>query len=341
MGLPIKSLVRNTVFNHFCGGEFIEDCVPVIQKLNRFGVKTILDYSVEGKQKEDDFRKTVSEIVATIEKARTQRSIAFSVFKVSGIARLDLLESISAKRPLTDIQKAEYELVKNRVDIICKAAYQADVPVFIDAEETWIQPAIDALAEQMMETYNKQKHVVYNTVQLYRTDRLSYLMQLTEKARKAGFYPAFKVVRGAYMEKERLRARRLHYPSPIHASKEACDADFNQAVTFSLENYPFVALCAGTHNEESCSLLAEAMQAKGIAPNTPTIWFSQLLGMSDNISFNLAESGYNVAKYVPFGPVEEVMPYLIRRAEENSAIDGQTGRELTLIKKELQRRNAA
>jgi proline dehydrogenase len=298
-----------------------------------------LDYSVEGKESEIDFDACSTETIATIAKAKNDKNIPFCVFKVTGMARFDLLEKVSSKIALSAPENLEFERIQNRVNSICKAANIAGVPVFIDAEESWIQQAIDNLANQMMVLYNKDKAIVYNTYQLYRKDRLTYLKKSFEAAQQLNYFLGAKLVRGAYMEKERNRAIEKNYPSPIHESKENTDADYDSAVEFCTENISRIAICAGTHNENSSMKLADLMQKRNIPSDTKNIYFSQLLGMSDHISFNLANANFNVAKYVPYGPVNEVLPYLIRRAQENTSVKGQTGRELNLIMKEKARRN--
>ena len=338
MHLPIKGLIKATIFKQFCGGETIEECSKAIDELGKYNVGTILDYSVEGKETEQDFDACCSETVATVNKAEKDKHIPFCVFKVTGLGRFELLQKVSAKKALTAEEHQEYDRLRNRVNTICKAAHTAGVPVFIDAEESWIQEAIDTTANQMMALYNKEKAIVYNTFQLYRKDRLSYLKHSYELATKGGYFLGAKLVRGAYMEKERKRAEEMNYPSPIQDNKEATDRDYDAALEFCTDHISRTAICAGTHNENSSMKLAELMQKKNIAANNNHIYFSQLLGMSDHISFNLANEHYNVAKYVPYGPVNEVLPYLIRRAQENTSVKGQTGRELSLIIKEKQRR---
>ena len=337
--LPIKGLIKATIFKQFCGGETIEECDKAIKELAKFNIGTILDYSVEGKESEIDFDACSAETIATIAKAKNDKSIPFCVFKVTGMARFDLLEKVSSKIALSAPENLEFERIQNRVNAICKAANIAGVPVFIDAEESWIQEAIDELANQMMVLYNKEKAIVYNTYQLYRKDRLPYLKKSFEVAQQLNYFLGAKLVRGAYMEKERNRAIEKDYPSPIQETKENTDADYDSAVEFCTENISQIAICAGTHNENSSMKLADLMQKKNIPSDTKNIYFSQLLGMSDHISFNLANANFNVAKYVPYGPVNEVLPYLIRRAQENTSVKGQTGRELNLIMKEKARRN--
>lgn len=336
--LPIKGLIKATIFKQFCGGETIEECDSAIKELGKFHIGTILDYSVEGKETEKDFDACADETIATIAKAKNNTNIPFCVFKVTGLARFALLEKVSAKMELSTEEKLEFGRIQLRVNNICKAAYDAGVPVFIDAEESWIQEAIDNLANQVMVLYNTEIPVVYNTFQLYRKDRLAYLRHSFQMAAEGNYFLGAKLVRGAYMEKERKRALEKNYLSPIQDTKEATDRDYDAALEFCVENISRIAVCAGTHNENSSMKLAGLMRKKNIPVSAKNIYFSQLLGMSDHISFNLANAGYNVAKYVPYGPVNEVLPYLIRRAQENTSVKGQTGRELSLIMKEKERR---
>lgn len=338
LGLPIKKLIKNTIFEQFCGGETIRECEKTINKLHEGQIGTILDYSVEGEDNEACFDSTVQEILRTIERARNSPDIPFSVFKITGLASTELLERAQSDEPLTDEEQSALERVRQRVDTLCRRAHDLNVKIFIDAEETWIQDTIDRLTYEMMECYNKKRPIVYNTYQLYRWESLDNLKKSTATAREKGYYLGAKLVRGAYIEKERLRAHEEEYQDPIHLTKEDTDRDFNLAIDFCLENRDVVSICLGTHNEYSCQYCIQRMQQMGIEPNDPHIWFAQLLGMSDNISFNLANAGYNVAKYVPYGPVEAVMPYLFRRADENKSIAGQTSREFLLVKSELERR---
>lgn len=338
---PIKSLIKNTVFEHFCGGESIEDCRNTIQKLDHAHIGTILDYSVEGEASEKSFDATVSEILHTIEKASKTPAVPFSVFKVTGLADTELLEKVQNNQPLDADEQAAYDRVRHRVNVLCQAAHDWHVKIFIDAEESWIQDTIDALAYEMMVRYNQKQAVVYNTYQLYLRDSFNNLSKAVKTARQQGYCLGVKLVRGAYMEKERQRAHEMEYCEPVHGTKEETDRDFNRAIDFCLENKDVVSLCLGTHNEYSSLYLAEEMRRRGIAPNDTRFWFAQLLGMSDNISYNLAKAGYNVAKYVPYGPVEAVMPYLFRRAEENTSVAGQASREFSLLKREIERRRRA
>ncbi len=341
LGLPVKFLIRKTLFSQFCGGESIETCQKTIENLAKGKIGTILDYSVEGEDNEKDFDKTTEEIVKTIKKAALQKSnIPFSVFKVSGIGSVELLEKVQElELELTNEDKAAFERLHNRVDRLCKLASDLNVKIFLDAEETWIQDVIDNICYQMMRKYNVGgQTIVYNTYQLYRWESLDNLIKACEEGRKLGYTIGGKLVRGAYIEKERRRAAEKKYKSPIHITKEETDVDFNKAVHYAIENIDILSICLGTHNEDSCLLCIELMKKYGISHDDTRIWFAQLLGMSDNISYNLANSGFNVAKYVPYGPVEAVMPYLFRRAEENSSIAGQSSREFLLVKKERERR---
>ncbi|MCE7061756.1 proline dehydrogenase family protein [Dyadobacter sp. CY343] len=338
LNLPIKNLIRVTIFEQFCGGETISECNQTIAELGNSRIGTILDYSVEGEDDESSFDATAAEILKTIEKAAGSKTIPFSVFKVTGIASADLLEKIQRKDPLTDQEEAAYVKVQQRLQNLCSRAHEMNVRIFVDAEESWIQGIIDDLTYQMMQKFNREKAIVYNTYQLYRHETLEALKSAYLTARQKGYLLGGKLVRGAYMEKERLRARENEYFNPIHASKQATDEDYNLAIDFCLEHIEYIAICLGTHNEYSSQYCAAKMKKLGIEKNDNRIWFAQLLGMSDNISFNLSKAGYNVAKYVPYGPIDAVLPYLIRRAEENTSIAGQSSREYLLVKSELKRR---
>ena len=336
--LPVKFIIKPTIFNHFCGGETIEESERAIRELAAYNIGTILDYSVEGEGTEKSFDATRDEILRTVEKARGNKHIPFSVFKITGLMDTRLLEKVQARQELTADERGAFERGRERVNAICKRCYEADVRVFVDAEESWFQDTIDNLAYEMMELYNKEKAIVYNTYQLYRHDRLDALKRDYENAVAGDYHLGVKPVRGAYMEKERKRAQELGYPSPINPTKQASDELYDNGLRFCIEHLDRIALCAGTHNEASSYLLMELMEEHGIAPSDERVFFAQLYGMSDNLSYNLAHAGYNVAKYVPYGPVEAVMPYLLRRANENTAIAGQSSREFTLINKEMERR---
>lgn len=336
--LPISGIIKATIFKQFCGGENIEDCSKAIKSLGDYHIGTILDYSVEGKEAEEEFDKTAKETLDTIKRAAHDVNIPFCVFKVTGLARFSLLEKVTAAGTLTSAEESEWAKVKNRVHLICKHAAESGVPIFIDAEETWIQGAIDDLANEMMKQFNTKKAIVYNTVQLYRKDRLNFIKISHGLAKQHHYFLGLKLVRGAYMEKERERAALMTYPDPIQNSKQDSDEDYNAALDYCVQNINEIAICAGTHNEKSSLHLVNLMEKNNIQHADKRIYFSQLLGMSDHISYNLAQRGYNVAKYVPYGPVRDVLPYLIRRAEENTSVKGQTGRELSLIIKEKQRR---
>ncbi|WP_172919499.1 proline dehydrogenase family protein [Capnocytophaga canis] len=338
--LPVEWLIRKTVFNQFCGGVSEENCKPVIQKMYEKGVSSILDYSVEGKEDEASFEATFKktmEIIDFVNENRKQGT-PFAVFKPTGFGKIDIYQKISEKQQLTDEEQQAWERIVERFDQACGKAASYKLPIMIDAEESWMQDAADQLIEQMMQKYNKEEAVVYNTLQMYRHDRLDYLKGLHQRAIENGFYIGVKVVRGAYMEKENARAQEKGYISPICISKQATDDNYNSAIVYILEHIDRISLFAGTHNEKSTGLVMDLVEEKGLKHNDKRIWLAQLYGMSDHISFNAAKMGYNVAKYLPFGPVREVMPYLIRRAQENTSVAGQTGRELTLLKREYDRR---
>jgi proline dehydrogenase len=339
--LPIKWALKATVFSHFCGGETIEECEKAVEKLGKSNIGTILDYSVEGRFEEEDFGETKEEILRTIERAKTDDRIPFAVFKISGIAPLGTLEKVSSGVELTEKGVWKWERIECRIDDICKYAFSMTQPIFIDAEESWIQNAIDKLATAEMSKYNREKPIIYNTIQLYRHDRLEYLKNAHEMAKKEGYILGVKLVRGAYMEKERERAESMGYPSPIQPDKESTDRDYNLALRYCVENIKDIAFVAGTHNEESVQMLAQMLDENGIPKNHPHANFSQLLGMSDNLSYILAKNDYNVSKYVPYGPVKDTLPYLIRRAQENSSVMGQISRELEMITLETKRRKLA
>ena len=337
LGFPIP-IIKATIFKQFCGGESIEECDDTINELGSYNIKTILDYSVEGKEEESVFDANVIEMLAAIKKAKTDKNIPFSVFKPTGFARFDLLEKVNSKAPLSGNEKAEYQRAKNRIDKICAAAVAVNLPIFIDAEESWIQNPIDEIALEMMRKYNKEKAIIYNTAQMYRWDRIAYLKELKTIADNEQFFIGMKLVRGAYIEKERERAAKMGYKDPMQKTQEDTDRDYNNAVKFCIENIDKVALCCASHNEKSNLLLVSLMEEHHIKKDDKRIYFAQLLGMSDHISKNMGNANFNVAKYVPYGPVKDVTPYLIRRAEENTSIAGQTGRELSLILDEKNRR---
>lgn len=336
--LPVKSLIKTTIFNQFCGGETMEEAAQTAAVLDKYGVGVILDYGVEGKEAESEFDKAVPEFIKAIKYAASKKNIPFISVKVTGFARFALLEKIHSKNTLTAAETEEWNRVYDRVNQICRAASECGTMVLIDAEESWIQQPVDDLTDAMMEIYNKNRVLIFNTFQLYRHDRLVFLKQSFEKASSKGYLLGAKLVRGAYMEKERERGMEKGYPSPIQPNKAATDRDYDAAVLFCLERLDKLAVFIGTHNEHSCMEAAKYMEAHNIPANHPHVYFSQLYGMSDNISFNLADSGYHVAKYLPYGPVKDVLPYLMRRAQENTSVAGQTGRELGLINKEIKRR---
>jgi proline dehydrogenase len=354
-GLPVKGLIRNTIFAQFAGGETLEETAAVAKKLGEYRAQVILDYAAEGGDEgEQGFDHTCDEFIKVINHAATQPNIPFMSVKVTGFARFDLLAKLDrstiadssslmtryakAMELLTDEEKAEWQRVLNRMLRVCKTAAEKNVGVLIDAEDTWIQDPVDVMTTLMMEQFNKEKVVVYNTLQLYRHDRLQFLKDSHEAAEQRNFMLGYKLVRGAYMEKERLRAVELGYASPIQPDKEATDHDYNAAIAFCIEHIDRMAVMTASHNEQSNLYTAQLLEQKGLSRNHPHIHFSQLFGMSDNITFNIAQLGCNVSKYLPFGPIKYVIPYLMRRAEENSSLSGQMGRELALIRKEMKRR---
>lgn len=351
IGLPVKGMIRNTIFDQFVGGESLAETAVVVDKLEKFDVNVILDYGVEGKQGEHNFDHSCEEFIKVIRYAASQPNIPFISIKVTGFARFSLLEKLDAAandrsgysgnvhtEVLDDEECREWDRVVARMERIIGVAAECNVGVLVDAEETWIQDPVDAITMLMMEKYNLAKAVVYNTIQLYRSDRLHFLQNSLQCATDKKFILAAKLVRGAYMEKERKRAAELNYTSPIQPDKEATDRDYNEALKFCMEHLDRMALIVASHNEYSNLYATRLMEENGIARHHGRVHFSQLFGMSDNITFNLAREGYSVSKYLPFGPIKDVIPYLMRRAHENSSVAGQTGRELALIKKEIARR---
>lgn len=336
--LPINGIIKSTIFKQFCGGETIEEAADTASMLGKYNIGVILDYGVEGKEGEEEFDKAVPEFLKAIDFASSQKNIPFISIKVTGFSRFSLLEKLHAGETLNEEETDEWKRVEKRINTICERAAQKNIKVLVDAEESWIQNPIDELTDKMMEAYNKQTAIVYNTFQLYLHSRLAFLKTSYERAHQKGYLLGAKLVRGAYMEKERNRAAEKNYTSPVQPDKNATDNDYNEAVTFCINRLENLELFIGTHNEKSCLLAAKIMDEKGISFKHPHIYFSQLFGMSDNISFNLANEGFHVAKYLPYGPVKDVMPYLMRRAQENTSVAGQTGRELGLINKELKRR---
>ncbi|MCG6909578.1 MAG: proline dehydrogenase family protein [Deltaproteobacteria bacterium] len=341
MGLPVKPLIKATVFKQFCGGEKETEYAKVIKKLGAAHIGSILDYSVEGGEDEAGFEATKSQLLKIIEKSQSNPDIPCTCMKMTAIGLPALFQKVTARTPLSKQEKQAFEKVENRLDEICKAASSSGKPIYIDAEESWIQKAVDDLAEKMMARYNQENAIVFTTLQLYRWDRIDYFKRLISAARSGSYRLGIKIVRGAYLEKERERANALGYPSPVNATKAETDAEYNQALQIFVENIDVVEICVGTHNEHSCTLLTQYMADHRIPNDHPHIYFSQLYGMSDHISYNLADAGYNVSKYLPFGPVAATLPYLVRRAEENTAIAGQMSKELEIITRECRRRKKA
>jgi proline dehydrogenase len=336
--LPVEGLIRSTVFDHFCGGVNEADCMPIIEKMFSKQVYSVLDYSVEGKEEEQQFDLVMDKTLSLINFVKEKDALPFAVFKPTGFGRFALYQKVTENKALTAADKEEWDRVLGRYEKVAKACFDKDVCLLIDAEESWMQKAADDVLENLMEKYNKEKVIIFSTLQLYRHDRLDYLKSLHQRSKAKGFKIGMKLVRGAYMEKERERAAKLKYPDPICATKAATDHNFNAVLRYMFENLNDMAIFCGTHNEESSYLFMDMINASTYEKSDPRLWFGQLYGMSDNISFNLADQGYNVAKYLPFGPVKDVMPYLIRRAEENTSVAGQTNRELDLISKEKKRR---
>jgi len=336
--LPVEGIIRATVFDHFCGGINEKDCMPVIDKMYTKNVYSVLDYSAEGKEVEEQFDLAMSKTLNTIKFGKERESLPFAVFKPTGFGRLKIYQKITEGERLDAHEEVEWKRIKERYDIVSKAAFEAGIPLLIDAEESWMQTAADYLIEEMMGKYNKDKVIVYGTLQLYRWDRLDYLIKMHQRSKEQGFKIGMKLVRGAYMEKERERAEEYGYKDPICVDKATTDKLYNDVLVYMIKNIDDMSVFAGSHNEESSYLLMDLIDKHHLVRNDKRIWFGQLYGMSDHISYNAAKEGYNVAKYLPFGPVRDVMPYLIRRAEENTSVAGQTSRELNLLKTERERR---
>ena len=338
IGLPVQTILKSTIYEHFCGGESLEETEPMVANLAEQGVSTILDYGVEAKESQAEFDANLTEQIRAIKFADARDSVPYVSCKITGYAPFALLEKLETGEARTDSEEAELEALRVRMHAICRAAAERDVCLYVDAEESWIQDAIDDITTKLMALYNREKPTVFNTVQLYRHDRLAFLKSSHQHARDNGYLLGVKLVRGAYMEKERERAEEQGYRSPIHVDKASVDRDFDAAVAYCLEHIEEIAFCAATHNEYSCGVLVEAATAAGVSLDHSHIHFAQLYGMSDHISFNLARAGCNASKYVPYGPVRDVVPYLIRRAQENRSVSGQVGRELRLILDEIERR---
>lgn len=336
--IPVEWAVKPLIFNHFCGGISQEDCIGVIEKMGEKGVSSVLDYAVEGDNDEVGYEATYNKTLETLDFIKTHRNVAFGVFKPTGFGAMDIYQKISENKPLNPTEQQQWEDIKRRYRNVCQKAYSYDIPVLIDAEESWIQPAVDAFVEELMAEFNREKAIVYNTLQMYRHDRMSYFKELLQKAEQNNFHIGVKIVRGAYMEKENKRAKEMGYLSPICPNKQATDNNYNDAIRFVGEHTNRISVFAGTHNQDSVLLLTQILEQKDIPHNTKNVFFGQLYGMSDHLSYNLANQKYNVAKYLPFGPVKKTVPYLIRRAQENTSVKGQSGREITLLSQEMKRR---
>lgn len=338
IGFPVGWAAKPTLYAHFVGGETIDKCNPVVKRLGEFNVKAILDYSVEGTDDDKTIQSALEETIRSIKNAGQNPNIPFAVFKPTAFGRSSILEKASEGIELSEEEKQEIQKFKDRINTLCKTAYDNNIPILVDAEDTWFQNIFDEVVTEMMEKYNKEKAIVFNTYQMYRWDRLDILKKAHKAATDGGYFLGAKFVRGAYMEKERARAAEKGYKDPIQPDKEATDRDYNLALKYCIENIENIVVFNGTHNEYSNAYMAQLMQEHGLKKDDPRCWFSQLYGMSDHISFNLAKEGYNVAKYLPYGPVRHVLPYLLRRAEENTSVKGQSSRELQLIEKEVLRR---
>lgn len=336
--LPVKWMIKKTVYKQFCGGESLKETIAVLNKLEKYNIGAIIDYGVEGKETEVEFERTKNELIKIIQFAAGKKNIPFISCKVTGLTHFSLLERIDADEVLNAEEIKEKDKLYSRIRQIAKAAEEADIGLFVDAEESWIQDAVDEITFELMREFNTKKAIVYSTPQLYRHDRLEFCKLSLQDAMENNYILGLKPVRGAYMEKERKRAAEKKYPSPIQPDKAATDRDYDLAIDFCLENYRRIAICVATHNEQSSLLALEKMHQKNIPHNHPHIYFSQLYGMSDQITFNLAKAGYNTAKYLPYGPVKDVIPYLMRRAQENKSVSGQMGREMALINREIKRR---
>lgn len=338
INLPVEGLIRSTVFDHFCGGVNEMDCMSTVEKLYNAGVFSILDFSVEGKEEDSQFDATAAKVVELTHFAKNKEAMPFSVFKPTGFGKFEIFQKKTEIKKLTEAEENQWQQIVRRYDSVAKAAHDCNISLLIDAEQSWMQDAADLLCEEMSKKYNSEKPVVFNTLQCYRWDRLDYLKKQHKKAKEGGYKLGYKIVRGAYLEKENERAIEKGYQTPICSSKKETDDNFNEIMTYIMSNLDDISLYVGTHNEMSTYLAMELMEQMKIDKQDERMWFGQLYGMSDHITFNLGELGYNVSKYIPFGPVKDVMPYLIRRAEENTSVAGQTSRELSLLKKEKQRR---
>lgn len=335
----VKLAVRNTIYKQFVGGETTDECLKVAKNLYKSGVSSIMDYSVEGQTTDEEFDHVKNEILKLIQISKNNpREIPCVVFKPTGFGRIDIYEKVGNNMPMADHEKQAWQNIRKRYEEVCQNAYDNGVPIMADAEDSWMQDAADDLMDEMMQKFNKERCIVWSTLQMYRHDRLDYMKKIHEKAESENYLVGFKIVRGAYMEKERDRAKEKAYKDPIQPNKEATDRDFNAVMEFMVKHLGRISIFAGTHNEYSCELLTQLMEKYKIEKDNYRVWFGQLYGMSDNISFILGKNGYNVAKYLPYGPIKKVMPYLIRRAQENTSVKGQTGRELLLIQKEIKRR---
>ena len=338
LGIPVRWIVKPTVFSLFCGGESLVESQKVVDRLAKHKVRSLLDYAAEDQQTDEKIESAIREIIATMDYAVKNPAVPFTVFKPTALAPVHILSQTGLQTEEGKLSCPGTEKFSKNFRTLCQSACKRGIPVMIDAEESHYQQIVDNLAAEMMELYNKEKVMIFNTIQMYRHDRLDFLKESIRNARKKNYHLGIKLVRGAYMEKERERALKLGYPSPIHPDKESTDNAFNRAITICLENIDITDLFAGTHNEQSLLMLMDRMKEYKLENSDPRIYVSQLYGMSDHISFNMAACNYNVAKYLPYGPVSYLLPYLIRRAEENRSVTGQAGRERRLLKLEIERR---
>ncbi len=338
LNMPIQGIIKNMVFSHFCGGESLDESIPLIFRLKKSNIEVLLNYSVEGLEDASGYRDTYEKTLNAIHFAKENPSVRAMCVKFTGYAHTDIWVKLQAKQELTPAEQQEFLQAKSYIEKLCSEAVDCNVHLYVDAEESWFQDSIDTLVDDMMEKYNKEEAFIFNTYQLYRSDKLEDFKKAHQRALEKGYILGAKIVRGAYVEKENDYYVKLGTKSPINNTKEASDREFDGAVRYAVENVTTISLCCASHNEASNKLYFELLTEKNIPLNHKHVNSSQLLGMSDNITYNLSAMGMNTAKYMPFGPVKEVIPYLIRRAQENTSVEGQTSRELLLLEKELKRR---
>lgn len=332
----VKSLIKHYIFSHFCGGEDWKEVHQSALKLQKQNILSSLDYSVECKQTEQDYETTKKVLLNVLEEAKNLSHIPFCVLKITGLGRFALLEKIHNGQTLSDNEKAEWQRVQSRFDSICEKAVDCNTKLLVDAEESWIQKPIDNIVKRAMKRHNQNEPMIYNTYQLYLKAKYEQLKTDWEKAKEKGYILGSKLVRGAYMEKETKRAVKMHLPNPIQPSKAKCDQDFNDSLKFCLKHIDDFGIYIGTHNIESTQKARQLMQEYGIAKSDERVFFSQLLGMREILSYELAQQDYLVSKYTPFGKIAEVIPYLLRRIQENSSVKDQLNDEIKVITRELE-----